>query len=573
MSIDAMFDLARGGNREIPDNWMPATSVRPLIFDDPVLVWLRYFGEANGFRPEESPYDFLKFIAEKARQFEEKWISELVSAAVVVCTQDHEVREIGKLLETIGYLHAGVPVIAKPALWWAQERIYGVPDLVVHTSWLQEKFPQLIGLYEKNAIAANLPSAGAPGHYVVFDVKFTTALDGSGKKIDYANYSAQVRIYSYLLGNLQGVMPRNAYLVTRDRLLNPLPVKITSMLGQTLDADLAAVRDQFLEIKVHGSRYRPWKDNIVNSDLSNEDERWGTAKDVIARERFPGRDPALLHQVSPSIKRDLGILGFSSLDSMLQVDPGRIPFEKCKGLGPKKSKVMRAIVQANGTAKDIHPGPAFAPPAKQYEFFVDFEYLTNVNVDFERQWPTLEGREMVFMVGVGQITSGKWSFKSFIASAENSDQERVMFLQFIEHLNRETLNNATDPSKTVLYHWTSAEVSHSRRSSDRLAFAPDHVLRRLPWLDLQKPFLEGPAALPGAWGYGLKEIASALGKLHPEIGVHWPESLNEGLRAMVMGWRAYAAPEPLTSNEMAVLSTYLGIDCLALLSVLKWLRN
>jgi hypothetical protein len=573
VSIDELLDLARNGNREIPNDWMPTTSVRALIREDPALVWLQYFGEANGFKPEESPYDFLKFIAGKARQFEEKWISELASNAVVVCAQDYEVRLIGKVLETIAHLHAGVPVIAKPALWWGLERVYGVPDLIVHTSWLEEKLPKLVGQYGEKPVAVHLSSGGRAGHYVVFDVKFTTCLDGSGKKIDYANYSTQVRIYSYMLGHLQGVMPRNAYLLTRDRLFDPLPVRIISTLGQPLDADLAELRDQFVEIKVHGSKYRPWKDRIVASNLSNDDEKWSTAKDVIALERLPGRDPALLDQVSPSIKKELASLGFPSLDSLLAVDPGRIPFERCKGLGPKKSRVMRAILEANRSGKAVHPGSGLAPPAKQYEFFVDFEYLTNVNVDFEKQWPALAGREMVFMVGVGQITDGKWSFKSFVADAENGEREKDMFLQFIEHLDRATQGNATDPSKTALYHWTSAEVWQSRRSSDRLAFAADHTLRRLPWLDLQRSFLEGPAALPGAWNYGLKEVAKALGKLHPEIGVHWPEELEEGLRAMVMGWRAYAIPRPLESKEMALLYTYLEIDCLAVFSVLRWLRT
>jgi len=102
----------------------------------------------------------------------------------------------------------------------------------------------------------------------------------------------------------------------------------------------------------------------------------------------------------------------------------------------------------------------------------------------------------------------------------------------------------------------------SHRSSDRQSFDADHPVRKLPWFDLQKPFLEGPAAVPEAWGYGLKEIAKALGKLYPEIGVNWPEGLEEGLRAMVMGWRAYTTPKPLESAEMAVLNTYLEIAIL-----------
>jgi uncharacterized protein len=571
VSIDELIDLVRNGKEEIQADWMPATGIRALVHDDPSLIWLDQFGEANGFRSEKSSYDFLAFIGGKGRQFEEKWISELASTAVLVCAQDYEVRSIGKVIETIGHLRAGVPAIAKPALWWGQERIYGVPDLVVHTSWLEEKFPKCMTSFEENTVAVNLFTK--PGHYVAFDIKFTTGLDGSDKKVDYANYSAQARIYSYMLGQLQGAMPQNAYLITRDRLLDPLAVKITSALGQPIDADLAALRDHFVKIKQQGSGLRPWKDNLVASNLSNQDEKWGTAKNTIARERFPGRDPALLYQVSPSIKQELKGLGFLTLDSLLSPDPAKIPFEKCKGLGPKRSNLMRAILQANRSGKGIPPGTALVPAKKQHEFFVDFEFLVNVNVDFDKQWPTLEGREMVFMVGVGHVTNDKWSFKSFVSAEENSEQEKEMLVQFIQHLNQETQGCATDPSKTVLYHWTSAEVWQSRRSSDRQSFDTVHPLRNLPWFDLQKPFLEGPAALPDAWGYGLKEIAKALGKLRPEIGVNWPEGLEEGLRAMVMGWHAYAKPKPLESTEMAVLNTYLEIDCMALFSVLRWLRS
>ncbi len=573
MGIEELLTLATAGHSEIEKDWMPATAVRSLIMGDPAVLWLQRFGKKNGFEPDESPYDFLSFIAGKARQFEDKWIREIAPLASIVCAQDYEVRSIGKVFETIGNLHAGVPVVAKPSLWWGSERIYGVPDLVVHTSWLADKFPKLVTAYETSTSATNFPATAAPGHYVVLDIKFTTDLDGSGKKNDFANYAAQLRIYSYLLGQLQGAMPRNAYIITRDRLFDPLAVKVISTLGQPLDQDLAELRDHFLEIISRGSSCFPWSHTLVVSNLSNDDEKWATAKNVIAEQRVPGRDPALLFQVSPSIKQELNLLGFSSLDSLLKVAPASIPFEKCKGLGPKRSKTMRAILEANTTGKPIRPDLSLLPTKRKNEFFVDFEFLTNVNVDFDKQWPLLQGCEMVFMVGVGQIADGLWTFRSFVAREENRNGEEEMFRRFIEHLDRQTEGHFTDPLDTALYHWTSAEVAQSCRASDRLALPQDHALRKLPWCDLQKPFLAGPAALPGAWGYGLKDVAKALGKLHPDIGVHWPESLQEGLRAMVMGWHAYASAAPLSSNEMAVLNTYLEIDCLGLLSVLKWLRS
>jgi hypothetical protein len=398
-------------------------------------------------------------------------------------------------------------------------------------------------------------------------------LDETDKKKDLLNYGAQVRIYSYMLGTIQGVMPQHAYLVARDRIDNPLAVKVLSSSGNPLDPDLASLRDHFIDIKLKGAGYRPWVDEIVVSNFSNQDDGWATAKEVIAQERYPGRDPVLLHQVSFTIKKELVALGFPSLDSLLAVNPNAVPFEKIKGLGPKKSKLMRAILEANRSSKPIKPDKNFSPACRKYEFFVDFEYFTNINVEFEKQWPNLEGHEMVFMVGVGKKVAGSWSFTSFIAKGESADEEKMMFAAFIEHLNKETEGNATNPAETVLLHWTGAEVWQSRRSSDRLNFAADHPLRHLPWFDLQKPFTEAPGALPGAWGYGLKEIAAALAHIDPNLAVQWPESLCEGLAAMVMGWHAYAKPDSLRCEEMAILQKYLEIDCAALASVLQWLRN
>ena len=100
----------------------------------------------------------------------------------------------------------------------------------------------------------------------------------------------------------------------------------------------------------------------------------------------------------------------------------------------------------------------------------------------------------------------------------------------------------------------------------------DHPLRQLPWSDLQKPFTEAPGAFPGAWGYDLKEIATALGQAEPDLAVKWPESLCEGLAAMVMGWHAYATDDPLNGKEMVILKQYLEIDCRALSAILQWLR-
>jgi uncharacterized protein len=551
---------ATGGHETVPPDWMPASQVRPLITEDPALLWLEYHGAEFGFQPDASPYDFSDFIAEKGRQFEAKWLREMAPAAPVVCWDARDVASRSKVEETWELMRQGAPCIAQPALWWAPERIYGAPDVIARGSWLRGRFPGLPG------------EGAAPDAYIVLDLKFTTKIEESSKAKDRQSYAAQVRLYSYMLGCLQGVMPGRAFLVTRDRLADPFPVEITSTPGGPLDPDLAALRDQFIEIVVNGARYLPWRDAIVASNIGNPDERWHTAKQIIAREKTPGRDPALVYQVGGKVKQALAAQGYPGLDSMLQADPAALPLEGIKGIGAGKARQIRAVLAANRTGQPLFPPPEALPPRKPCEFFVDFEYFTNVDVDFERQWPTLEGHEMIFMIGLGWEEGERWRFEPLIAEAEELQAERRLLERFVELLQARSQGALADPSQVALYHWTAAEVWQTQRAADRHALPAGHPLRHLPWCDLHKIFLDGPAAVPGAFGYGLKEVAAAVGACSPAHATQWAGDLDQGLNAMVMGWKAYQQPAPLDTREFQLLREYLGSDCAALRNILEWLR-
>jgi uncharacterized protein len=232
---------------EIPPDWVAPTQLSPLIFEDPGLVWLEYHGAVHGFQPDEAPYEFGEFIGAKARQFEDKWLQEMAPSAERVCSTSAEVRDPEKVRQTFELLRCGAPVIAQPALWWAPERIYGVPDLLVHSGWLHEKFPALLTEGEARMPAPHLDPSVDQGHYRVIDLKFTTKLDGRAKSTDLQNYAVQVRLYTYMLGHLQGYMPQQAYLVARDRITDPLQVEITSQLD-------AASGDHFAARSVPGRR-------------------------------------------------------------------------------------------------------------------------------------------------------------------------------------------------------------------------------------------------------------------------------------------------------------------------------
>lgn len=557
MNSKSILQTASGGHTNVPDDWMPATGGRAFIFQDPAILWLNHFGEAHGFTKDTSPFEFLDFISEKGREFERKWIAEMANEAVRVCEKEYEVREVGKLEQTLDLIKEQVPLIAGAAIWWAPEKIYGVPDLLVHTTWLHEHFPEL-----------ELPS-NQPGHYVVFDMKFTTKLDSTQKKLSFVNYSIQTRIYSYIIGQIVNVMPTNSFLICRDRISNPLMVDIRSEVGKLLDEDIRNIRDKYLDIMLNGSSYTPWTHDQVCINLVNDqDYPWHSAKLDIARNKILGGDTALVYEIGQKQKEDLAKQGFPNRDSLLERDPNDIPLESCHGLGAAKCPRIRAVLQANRTGEVTPTSISSVPTTRPLEFFVDFETFNNLNVNFENEWPVLNGCEMIFMIGVGWSNNDEWKFEVFIAEEESHNAEHEMLLKFQSFLDKMTNDKLTDLEASVLYHWTNAEIWQLRNAANRHGLDDEHPLRKLPWYDLQKDvFLKEPIGVPGAWSYGLKNIATALGV------VNWPGDLGDGLRATVAGWKAYQTTSPLESDEMQIITEYNEVDCRALYEILSWMRN
>ena len=228
LELRALLHAATEYN-QVQTDWFPANRVKLLLEEDLPLI--------------------------KSREFEKTWCEHHCPSVVRVCSQADEVRSAKKLRETFALMTRGIPAIGQAALWWAPEHIYGTPDLLVHSVWLNERFPGLISPAEAAKPAPNLGDAGTRGHYVVVDLEYKTELDKPKNKKDQQVYAAQVRLYSYMLGQLQGVMPAAAYVITRDKVSQPFEVPIRSKVAKPLDGDLASLRDQFSDIERDRAKY------------------------------------------------------------------------------------------------------------------------------------------------------------------------------------------------------------------------------------------------------------------------------------------------------------------------------
>ena len=570
------FQIATGGLSEPGEDWMSASQVRGAAVGDPILVWLNYHGAAHGFEKDTSPYEFLDFIFEKGNQFEAKWVAEMAPEAVKVCRSWEDVRNPEKVRETWELMRAKSPVLFQVPLWWAPERIYGIADLVVHSSWLLDRFPDCIDRNASAKIAANLGWAEGDGHYLVLDIKFTTKLDSSDKAKDLAIYGNQVRVYSYMLGSLQGLMPDKAYLLQRRPVDEPLPVPVVSSLGTPLDPDISEIRDWYIDVRLNGASWEPWTMPEMQPNMSNDDDApWHSAKKKISEEYVPGGELTSIYYIGPSLKEHLVGRGHVSRESMMSAQMSTVELQSIPRIGAKLAGRINVILEANRQGKLVPSRPSAIPSQKAYELFVDFENFSNVNVDFESEWPALEGCAMIFMVGVGWADAdATWQFERFVAREESLEAEEEMLDAFIEFLQQHNVGEAGDSGGVNLYHWTSVEVSLLRNAADRHNRAADDLWRHLPWFDLQKEvFLKEPVGVPGAWNYKLKTIARALDAYEPNFDLTWPSDLDQGLQAMVMGWQAYRQSDPLSSDDMQAVIAYNEIDCKAIWRILSWLRE
>ena len=155
-----------------------------------------------------------------------------------------------------------------------------------------------------------------------------------------------------------------------------------------------------------------------------------------------------------------------------------------------------------------------------------------------------------------------------IAEHEHPDAGKKTFGDFLTFLHHVS---AFDADRTAaLYHWSPAELSQSAAVAER------HGLERmaeLPWVDVRQVFANAPIGVPGAWGYGLKEIVKAVDEYAPEYRSPWPDDLSPGLGARVMGWAAYDQPHPLDTTEMRTLTDHLEADVKGRWQILRWLRD
>ena len=589
-------------------DWVSASDVRNHILQDPLLDWLDSYGRVKGFmRDDELPgydprTDFSNFIFRKARGFEKAVVAHLtgLTNVVTIASKANDARNHGKAVETFELMKAGTPIVYQGVLWDAQNRTYGIPDLLVRSDELARLFPNAMGREESSVPANDLEAA--TWHYRVVDIKFTTldllvdgVLAGSGSA---PSYKAEVFIYNRGLGRVQGYQPSTAYILGRGwkqsirgetkrgnncmERLAPVAQNGPLRKGIVLSDAVADSTDWVRRVRREGASWvvtpEPSVPELRPNMGNSEDAPWSVAKRKIADEL---QDLTLLWQVGVEKRRD------ANARSILRWKDPACTATALGVTGPTTQPVLQAILDINQSTQGAPVAPPRVTASEEVwrtepplEFYVDFDTVTDLNDDFSKI-PVRGGLPMIFMIGCGYMEGDQWQFKCFTADELTVTDEARIIDAWLQHIGDVRTRKGLTTVEPLVVHWSKAETSTFEDAYNSARTRHPDLARNWPtlqWFDfLKHVFRSQPVVVRGALGFGLKSLAQAMHS-HGLIATRWGSGLVDGLGAMVGAWWSYdnALEKRMRVQDIALMQEiqrYNEVDCKVMMEIVRYLRR
>ena len=633
MGIEALTHSTDGSQISVPathdewQQWVSPGRTRNWMLHDPLLDWLHLYGEGCGYIPKQETdgyieeLDFVQFIFQKGREFEAGILRLLEEQYPVttIANDYQDIRRLDKAEETFEAMAVGVPIIYQAVLRDAHNLDYGSPDFLVRSDVLSQLFP--VSVSDEEAVASAPDLGGQHWHYRVVDTKFTTLhLNSSGTELDNGGsrpaYKAQLYLYNRMLGRLQGYEPLHSYVLGRGweftskgvthrgasamERLGPIPQSGT-VTNKILIADAVAEALAWVRrVRTQGQNWQLLPQPSVPELYPNMS---GSADDMMVATDMGYLDPGDEENNSPlqweGVKKWLAA-ELKELTQLCQVGVNKRNGAHAAGIyrwddpnltpaivgvtGPKQGPVLDQLLMVNrGNGSPVLPphidtDQAAWRPMPKVEFYVDFEYCSDLNDDFS-QLPEKGGQPLIFMIGCGHMEDGEWRFQSLVADRLSPEEELKIIRKWIQHMH--AVRERLDPTnaKPRVFHWSGAELNALVRghSSAKARHGENADWPDLNWYDfLQNVMQREPVVVQGSLAFGLKAVATALYS-HRLIETNWADSPVDGLGAMVGAWscdeEARRLEVPMSGLPLMVeIAHYNEVDCKVMMEIIWYLR-
>jgi len=584
-------------------DWVSAGATRNWCRRNELIDWLDLYGIERGFVPDvmragyDERLDFGRWVSEQGQRFEEAVLAHLATQVALtrIPGDRTDARSPRAALETWRAMERGDQAIAQGVLRDPQARMYGKVDLILRSDLLDRMCADAFG--EDDDPSAPAPALkGAPWHYRIVDVKFTTLgllKDGSISTASDLSTCAQVWAYNAALGRLQGLVPPYAYVVGRawkqgqergdvcwERLGRVARDAFLKGRDMTLGDAVAEAAGWVRRVRAEGASWNvlpaPTVPELWPNMREGEDGQWHKAKVELARELG---EITLLRTVNVGHRQTAHGAGITRWDDT------RVSAASLGLTGPRESEILDAILEVHrdgGAA--IRPERIAADEGRwreraPLELYVDFETVNDLDDDFT-SFPRRGGTPLIFQIGCGRFDEGAWTFSQFTARDLTIAAEGEMIDEWIAHLERLAKEAGLgSASEARLFHWSAAEtVMLDAAYNSARERHPERSWPELGWYDVLRNVVQAePVVIRGSMGFGLKAVARAFHQ-HGLISTEWGEGLADGTGAMAGAWLAAAEARGsgirLTDVPlMREIDRYNEIDCRVMAEVLDHLRR
>lgn len=605
--------------------WVSATNIRNYMVDDPLIDWLEYYYQSiissdnqnnidapivnnylvNLFLKQNKPNNFNQYLMKKGVVFENEIVKILQNKFgdnMVTIADYQQAKSNVKYLETIDHISKGTPIIYQGVLHDYGRKIFGMPDLLIRSDWINK-------IFNKPVLSKNYSKV----HYRVFEIKYSMLmLCADGKHLrnstkDIVYNKGQLYIYNKILGSIQGYTPSKSYIIGKawsykkckntysgESFDRPATVdfKETDSFVRTKTAK-AIKWIRKMRFKGHKWSVIPSSRNELRPNMCNVDERWSDIKKYISEKTSEitqlwmcGIDNRIIADKnrikdwrthSGLTTKHLGVTGDKVTNTLqLIIDYNQDPLV-CEPYTPYMELDMKYLIHPKKVKTQL-----FNWRKSSVEFYVDFETVTDVimNSDFIGS--------LIFMIGVGYCENYEWKFKCFIADSLDISSERKIMIDFHNFIAEKSdilnLRNTKNKLHSRLWHWGHAEKSLYNNSICRhINYIPNEKLI-YNWCDMLRIFKDEPIVTRGALNFSLKTVVKAFYD-NGFIETSYIDSpVNNGLNAMVLAYEEHVnfiIHNQQNNNKLNLadsfiiqqIKNYNEIDCKVLWEILRYLRE
>lgn len=534
----------------------------------------------------EANDEFTKYLMNQGLLFESEIFKKIKNNhKVVQVSESYQARSYEKFQETINLMKKGENIIYQGVLHDYNTKIYGVPDFLIRSDYLNK----FIGynIYDKSF---GSPKLNVPWHYVVVDVKHTTLTltsDGihlrNNDNIPY--YKGQLLVYTLALNEILGTKISQSFILGKRYIWECKNIKteINSSFDKLgiIDYDkqdkfivnelfealkwLKLVREESHTWKLYPS---PSNENLYPNMKNDKDGPFHSLKKELANTIYELTSLPYVSVKHRKIAFQNGIYGWN--------DP------KCtaENLGFNtgvQSKIVNAVSSINRQEEDL-----VLPKKINFDFinwrneknnelwfYIDYETINNNFGKISSDYSHDGNFDFIYMIGVGLKTKeNNWEFMNFTLDELTKEKENKILLDFWKFINQKLVEyNKTEP---VFVHWSHAEKTLYKKAQLR------HLnLQNKKFVDLYQVFYNEPISVKGALSYSLKEIARAMYK-NNLIKTIWKTSnvCSDGRTSMVLANQCYQNNKVVTKDLpiMKDIIDYNEIDCKCMWEIIEYLR-